>query len=238
MRTVARIENKVRISEIAKRSGVTKPTIHYYVQEGLLLPPLKTSRNMAYYDLGCVSEIHLIKELQTKRHLPLSAIKLMMKARRECQEPSHIAEMGSLLEAIFCPIDQESEVEIMTGPELVEITNLPKNDLLTLENMGLIALGKTIQDRSNLDICIIGIVKKLSEFGVKLTDLRVYCQFLKVIQQEAEKMHSMLHELPNRDQLPVYEIYSKLNDLKTCLTIKALRQVAQEYEYGNEEVMV
>lgn len=45
-----------RIAEIEHLSGVSRRTIHFYLQNGLLHPPLKTGKTMAYYD-----ETHLRK---------------------------------------------------------------------------------------------------------------------------------------------------------------------------------
>ena len=37
----------LKIGELVKRTGVQKETIHFYINQGLLPRPLKTSRNMA-----------------------------------------------------------------------------------------------------------------------------------------------------------------------------------------------
>jgi DNA-binding transcriptional MerR regulator len=60
----------MRISEVAKATGVSITTIHYYTREGLLLPSIKTAHNMAYCSQDCVEDIRIIKELQAKRFLP------------------------------------------------------------------------------------------------------------------------------------------------------------------------
>ena len=39
----------MRIAELSQKTGVPVPTIKYYLREGLLPEPVKTSRNMAYY---------------------------------------------------------------------------------------------------------------------------------------------------------------------------------------------
>ena len=56
-------------------TGVPPGTIRYYINEELLPKPLKTHRNMAYYDQSYVGRIKLIRELQEKRYLPLSIIR-------------------------------------------------------------------------------------------------------------------------------------------------------------------
>ncbi len=69
----------VKMSTLAKLSGVPAATIKHYLREGLLPPPAKrTSRNMAFYDPELVSRIQSIKALQREHFLPLKVIKEMM----------------------------------------------------------------------------------------------------------------------------------------------------------------
>ena len=50
----------VKISDLARMSGVPRPTIKQYMREGLLPGPAKrTSRNMAYYDARLAARIRL-----------------------------------------------------------------------------------------------------------------------------------------------------------------------------------
>ncbi len=66
----------IKISELARRSGVSVPTIKHYIREELLPEPaLRTSRNMAWYDPSLVTRVGAIKELQRTRFLPLKVIK-------------------------------------------------------------------------------------------------------------------------------------------------------------------
>jgi DNA-binding transcriptional MerR regulator len=69
----------IRIAELARRSGTSKETIHFYLREGLLKKPKKTSRNMAYYDESHVEQLKLIKRLRTESYLPLNVIKKVLK---------------------------------------------------------------------------------------------------------------------------------------------------------------
>ncbi len=65
----------VRISDLARDSGVAVATIKHYMREGLLPGPArKTSRNMAYYDPRLAERVRTIKELQQRRYLPLKVI--------------------------------------------------------------------------------------------------------------------------------------------------------------------
>ena len=72
-------ENLIRLSELARRSDVPAATIKHYVNKGLLPgPSLRTGRTMAYYDAALVSRVTAIKQLQTKRFLPLDVIKELL----------------------------------------------------------------------------------------------------------------------------------------------------------------
>jgi len=72
----AKSGNKLmKMAELVRRTGVEKQAIHFYINKGLLPRPLKTKKNMAYYDESYVERIKLIKGLQLKRFLPLDIIK-------------------------------------------------------------------------------------------------------------------------------------------------------------------
>lgn len=65
----------VKISELARLSGVPSPTIKHYMREGLLPGPARrTSRNMAYYDARLADRVRAIKDLQQGHFLPLKLI--------------------------------------------------------------------------------------------------------------------------------------------------------------------
>ena len=69
---------RLKMSELAERSGVSAGTIKHYLREGLLggdAQVRRTSRNMAYYPREYVERIRLIKRLQEERFMPLRVIK-------------------------------------------------------------------------------------------------------------------------------------------------------------------
>jgi len=65
----------VKMSELSRRSSVPAPTIKHYIRQGLLPgPEIRTSKNMAYYDIRLAGRIRVIKQLQAERFLPLKLI--------------------------------------------------------------------------------------------------------------------------------------------------------------------
>lgn len=67
--------DKFKIGELARASGLPLSTIRHYINEGFLGNPQKTARNMAYYDQEAVRKISFIKRLQDELRLSLKAIK-------------------------------------------------------------------------------------------------------------------------------------------------------------------
>ena len=84
----------MKISDLVERSGTPRSTIQYYLREGLLHPPDKTGRTMAYYDeihLRLLKEIHRIKMTQLKKtkgsRVPIEAIKSRLYQERNGKSP-------------------------------------------------------------------------------------------------------------------------------------------------------
>lgn len=78
----SKTDRPLRISDLEKISGFGRSTIHYYMREGLLSPPRKTGKTMAYYDAGHARELEEIKRLQ-KEGYPISFIRDMVTGERE-----------------------------------------------------------------------------------------------------------------------------------------------------------
>jgi AcrR family transcriptional regulator len=51
-----------RMAKLAQLSGLPRRTIHFYIQSGLLHPPMKTGKTMAYYDDGHLKKLKLIQK--------------------------------------------------------------------------------------------------------------------------------------------------------------------------------
>jgi len=58
-------KNRIKIGELEKLSGMPRSTIHYYIREGILHPPHKTSRTMAYYDESHLNRLQAIHKMKS-----------------------------------------------------------------------------------------------------------------------------------------------------------------------------
>jgi len=83
-------ERPLRIKDLEKITGIGRSTIHYYARQGLLSPPRKTGKTMAYYDVKHVQELKKIKDLKAEGY-PINYIKEMLGTRGD-QVPGTQAE--------------------------------------------------------------------------------------------------------------------------------------------------
>jgi AcrR family transcriptional regulator len=65
----------MRISELARRSGVPRSTIHFYLRKGLLHAPIKTGHTMAYYDESHLAQLQDIQKMKMDMRMPIAFIK-------------------------------------------------------------------------------------------------------------------------------------------------------------------
>ena len=87
----------LKMQELVAATGVPKSTILHYLNQGLLPAPVKTSRNMAYYDPACVERLTFIKMMQSKYRLPLKVIEKMLKEPQELRELLEQVEDASVI---------------------------------------------------------------------------------------------------------------------------------------------
>ena len=68
-------ENYLKIGQVEKQTGIPRSTIHFYLREGLLHPPLKTGQTMAYYDDSHLERLVLIQKMKNELGIPINYIK-------------------------------------------------------------------------------------------------------------------------------------------------------------------
>ncbi len=81
----------LKMSAFAAAAGVPVPTIKHYLREGLLPEPVRTSRNMAYYDASLVERVKAIKRLQQELYLPLKVIRRILDRLDDGELPAELA---------------------------------------------------------------------------------------------------------------------------------------------------
>ncbi|MBK6919215.1 MAG: MerR family transcriptional regulator [Deltaproteobacteria bacterium] len=124
----------LKMSAFAARSGVPIPTIKHYVRERLLPEPLRTSRNMAYYDAALVPRVKAIKRLQVTLHLPLPVIRQVLDRVADGELPGDVA-----LEATIARVlDELAPRELLTLEQL-HAAGVRDEELALLRGLGLVS---------------------------------------------------------------------------------------------------
>lgn len=220
----------LKIGEVARSAGVSTATVHYYMKEGLLTPPVLTSRNMSYYAPRCVEEIRIIKELQSKKYLPLSVIKLMMESGRHGQGAEHLTEMRTLIQELFKPGGHGDISGNLSFDKLVTKSGLTAAILKQLEKSGLLMpTGKGRGRRyDDIDLRIALTARELIRQGMIPDDLGIISEYSQVIYNLAYKMHDIIHKLHDKDGFSLKSIFTAFESLKTLLWVKANRRVFLE----------
>ncbi len=125
----------LRISELARRCGVSAGTIKHYLREGLLGGPeeiIRTSRNMAWYPPELVDRVKLIRRLQEERFMPLRLIKGVLD-----EDPERARAMVELEDRILSAMSAREGGRVGRA-ELRRRYDIPANVLDRLEELGVL----------------------------------------------------------------------------------------------------
>jgi len=175
----------LKISELAARAGVEKSTIQHYIREGLIpMPKERPHRNMHYYTADLVPRIKLIRELQSRRNLPLSKIREVLSAEQLSDERG-IEQLRGYLHTAPGAFDLDAKPVSRT--KLCEESGVEPDVLDRLEARGFItsrAKGNTVA-YDPVDAAIVHAVQSMrragfdEERGFKLEELDMYMRAMR-----------------------------------------------------------
>src|SRR3990172_4971016 len=126
---------------LARAAGVSRATVKHYIDLGLLLEPVRTAPNMAYYDPECVARIALVRRLQSERHLPLQVIAEMLRSQGP-DEVERAFALNRALQADLLDILSGGESKPVRRAEILAIDGITPEVLESLEKMNLVRAGK------------------------------------------------------------------------------------------------
>ncbi|HET9105251.1 MAG TPA: MerR family transcriptional regulator [Solirubrobacteraceae bacterium] len=156
---------RLKMSELAERSGVSAGTIKHYLREGLLGTDddvLRTSRNMAYYPEEFVDRIRLIKRLQEERFMPLRVIREVMS-----DDPERAIRVIELEDRILERAIEVGETGRMPRSRVQETYDVPRNVLHRLEEIGVLTPNSRGYDAD--DVAIIEAISRFRAGGYEET---------------------------------------------------------------------
>ncbi len=186
-------EGLLKISEVARQAGVSRSTVQHYLREGLLPDPVKTHRNMAWYPPACVDRIRLIRQLQERRHLPLSKIRESLGGLEagEIESESFTLARREVLELL-----ETSSLASLPVAEVTEQLGVEAEVLQALEEMDLArpveVEGQKVYQGGDLEVLLaVAHLRKIglgTGAGFAAQDLLVYRDAMQALLQEELKL--------------------------------------------------
>lgn len=236
----------LKIAELSEITGVPKDSIRYYVKEGLLPQPRKTSRNMAYYESSTyVPRIKLIKELQESRFLPLRVIKEILSADGGPTTVEELDTLTALDGRIFRDGVPGAPTKPLSRTQVSARTKISEDDLRQMEQTRLFT--PRVQDGQAyyepLDVQMAEIISKLRtsgfrpEFGFPVSNWRIYVDAMQALARRELGMFAQgvtgrrsADEVVTMAEEGVLEI----NRLLGCMREKLLLSLLHEYRLDME----
>ncbi|UCD80325.1 MAG: MerR family transcriptional regulator [Desulfobacterales bacterium] len=175
----------MKISQLVKRTGVPKETIHFYIREGLLRKPRKSGVNTAEYNESYVDQIRLIKNLRDNYYLPIPEIKKIVKDfKKQSRSDQAVSQFYS---RFFRPADRLLAREVVGRDAFREASGLGWKWIDKAEEWGVITPeirdGEVIYSPDDLAIAKLMVDMDRLGFGHKdgfdPEDLRHIAEFVK-----------------------------------------------------------
>lgn len=177
------------MNQLMAATGLPKSTLLYYVEQGLLPPPVKTSPNMAYYDEACVERAQLIKRMQNQHRLPLGKIRVILEAQAQGQDPEALIALG---QEVF----GRDQGPLLNKREFMRQSGLSRGALEKFQDAGLLLpleAGRFDQQ----DLAMGRLWARALERGVAPEDLAFYHRLgSQIVDQEMALRLRMTKELP------------------------------------------
>jgi DNA-binding transcriptional MerR regulator len=180
----------LKMNELAAATGVPKSTILFYLGQGLLPQPRKTSLNMAYYEPACVERIRLIQQMQERHRLSLSEIRHCLD---DTERGSELGVYLDLNEEVFGPGGRRRLLDAKafcqeTGLNAGQLEELQQARLLLPLEAGRFDAQDVSMGRMYLDAF---------NFGIRARDLSYYADMgEKIVDQEMDLRNQMAERLP------------------------------------------
>ncbi len=163
----------LKMKELMAATSVSKATILHYVKEGLLVEPVRTSRNMAYYVYQSIERINFIKQLQSRHRLGLSEIRTILKERDKGREVTPLIEMK---EVVFGRSDSE-DLDIIA---FCQATGLSSEEAEEFLAQGLL-IPKKEGCFDSEDVVIGKVIRQGIDIGLRPKDVKYYRHFAEKI---------------------------------------------------------
>ena len=229
----------MKMKDLSEATGVSSGTIRYYIQEGLLPKPVKTHKNMAYYDESYIERIRLIKQLQKSRYLPLDIIKKMIADMDLNKEGDHLKILREIEKPSYEDVRDSEQVQPMPRDELIVHTGLSESDVDAMIGMQMISADETGRFDTEC-IRIAEIVAEMRQIGLT-AEFDFYVEHLQTHMDLVEFMARKEIDLFTRRVVDrnisqerlntlVRNAVNCINSMLPIIHFRMIRKISEEYE--------
>lgn len=198
---------RYKMKDLTALTGVTRPVVHFYIQQGLLPAGEKTGRNTALYGDEHVQRIRLIRQLQEERFLPLKAIKAVLDAERDAFTPAQRSTLVEAMQRLGDSLKPAAGAPTAVPVDgLIEELGLDRADLVRLDALGVLCLAKDDRGRTVVrreDVWVLQFWAELRdagftpELGFGTDDLTIYVEAIEqFIRYEAGWLGRIVDKVP------------------------------------------
>lgn len=179
-------KNMLKMKELSEATGVNSGTIRYYIQQGVLPKPLKTHKNMAYYDESYIDRVLAIKKLQKTRFLPLDIIRTLLKDMDFSEGGNHLALLKEIDRPLLLNGMKNGQPQALSKEDLCVHSGLPIKDVEAMDLLEMIEAGKDgLYDRDCIRIAeAVAELRKIGlteEMGFHVEHLQVHMDLLEFL---------------------------------------------------------
>lgn len=180
----------LRMKNLTEATGLPKSTILHYVAQGLLPEPVRTGRNMAYYDAACVERAKLIKRVQGTYSFPLERIKSLLESMDEGKDITHLVELD---EVIFGTAGERREVDQGAFQQATGLTTEQVSELIDANLLLPLRQGAFTQEDIDAGRAFAASFAR----GIRASDLAFYASLAKeVVDHEMRLRRRLTGHLP------------------------------------------
>ncbi|MBW1892318.1 MAG: MerR family transcriptional regulator [Deltaproteobacteria bacterium] len=186
----------MRMKALSAAADVPRGTIQFYIKEGLIPKPIKQSSNSAFYTEEHLNDILLIKELQSKRFLPLSVIKEVMMGGTGKLSVNEIKTLIELDGKLFSNINENPNLKPVTAKQLSKQTGISLEDIEIMEKLGILTPIKKgrkklfNEDDIRIAECRVKLIQAglTPELGFHINIVKIYKELIKKLVERESKI--------------------------------------------------
>jgi DNA-binding transcriptional MerR regulator len=225
-----RTNKRIPMRELEKLTELSRATINFYIREGILPMPLKSAKNMAYYDHDFIRRLDRIKKLK-KAGFSLGQIRQFMNAEQELDNEFVMEVIGNINRLM--PNETENQTVTLDRIRSIGFDDDSLRDLLKMNLIIPIDAEGQVFPAYNLTIC--EFVKYFLDYGLPMSVAKVVVQKMVELTEIENEAYMTYIRKPlmekgatlNEQLQAVQECIEKINALLPLIHLQLLKTPAE-----------